>query len=194
MTTPRDDDESVAAAVRVMPRIEPLPARIDLGEQVVGSDLWFEVAVPKVIDGFDGAGIMIGAIEPIARAGAPRCTGPHPLIDPGTVADTASHAFRPDFRPRAIGEHATEPVRVRFAPGASGHYDSQLRVDLQWSDGTRDRQTLQLHASARNLTDVPADARMTSHEAKGVERAELPIASRRVSLCHGVATAAACGR
>ena len=180
MTAPRDSDENLKAAVRLH-RIEPLPPRIDLGEQVVGSDQWFEVAVPKVIDGFDGAGIMIGAIEPIARAGGPRCAGPHPLIDPGAVVETGSHAFRPDFRPRAIGEHATEPVRVRFAPGASGPYDSQLQLDMQWSDGTRGHQTVQLHASARNLTDVPADARMTSHEAKSVEHAEGPIASSHAS-------------
>lgn len=151
-----DQEPKPGTTALSLPRIAPFPELVDLGDQVVGSDQWYEVARPTLLDGFERPGIALGAIQPWPSSEASSVAPRSVLHNPAAVAQTVSGAFHPDLQPRLVGSEYSSPIRVRFAPQSIGRYRALLNLMLSWPDGTRIQQAIRLVASSRQISDPPS--------------------------------------
>ncbi len=174
-----------------LPRVLPLgPARIDLGEQVVGSRESFDLVLPRVSDQFVGTAVVRGSIGGVSS----RSAGAGPLASPDLIDAIEHAAFAvetgPGGAPLVLDTRAMRPIRVEFSPRHPGRYDAMVHLALHWSDGAVTDHEVSVTGRARALTDVPrqhapaapAPNDLTGHEAPSHDRSELATTHNAASV------------
>ena len=146
----KHEDEARVAASLPANRLSPLPARFDVGEQIVGSDHLFELAAPFNVGVHTGPAAVVADIE-----GDPSftCAWQRDLEESGTLHDAS------------LQEQLSHPIRVRFAPTRTDVMQATLMVRARWADGHEERQRLLVTGRARALDEAPTpDPAEVAHE------------------------------
>ena len=138
------------AAPRSASRLTPLPARFDLGEQIVGSDHLFALAAPFNLGVHTGPAAVTAGIQGDSSFS---CAWRRDLEESGTLRDTS------------LQDQLANPIAVRFAPTRTDVMQATLIVRARWTDGHEEQQQVLVTARARALDEVPTpDPAAIAHE------------------------------
>ncbi|HEU0036390.1 MAG TPA: hypothetical protein VFQ53_37515 [Kofleriaceae bacterium] len=141
-------------------RVAPFPARIDLGEHIVGSCHELTLLIPRAVE---HATVLVSP-----RPAAHEECGPAENVIEAAVKQRSqgvASAHRAEaFSPVAPFHMTTAPVPIRFWPSFAGVHETDVTLVLRWPDGTLDTRVVRVHAKARRLNDAPSNASLTGDE------------------------------
>lgn len=142
----------------VLPRIMPLPDRVEIDEQIVGSEHVFPIAKLAMlmnagVDGFVSAEVLPSRIgqSPFSKQLG---------LDPGPTLAATSSAFMIEEdvpRPNVLGRDS-HPIRLRFSPTAAGLYTADVMISVVWRDGSTEKHRITVVARAREVDQLPDKA------------------------------------
>lgn len=141
-------------------RLGPLPSSIDLGEQIVGSDHWYEIALLEVVDGFAGNAAVTTWCETYGSTSSATVALAASLgLDEQAVAaveDREARALLGEIRPQIEPGDRLQPLRVRYAPLRPGASAATVRYRIHWTDGRTSEGSVMVRARARHLDAAPS--------------------------------------
>jgi hypothetical protein len=150
-----DQVDRIATTIRKPPRPAPLPASHDVGEQIVGSDHWFDIGVARVIGETNLEAAVVRRIEGVGESRVAPVGTPSELR-----LGSGEEAFATDDHPARLGgglinSELTVPLRVRFRPQRTGRFRAELVVQHRWDNGHVDEQRMTVTGGARRLDEAP---------------------------------------
>lgn len=145
------------------PRLTPMPAVLDVGEQVFGSSHVFEVRAPFNLG---PGGALLSATLASQESPFAIESAPAQLDESGKLWGTT------------LDQQLNASIKIRFSPVADReyprkHFSAELRVFAKWPDGATEVRVVFLRGHARKLGDKPNPPRSDADVRRNqTERAE----------------------
>jgi hypothetical protein len=138
----------------------PIPEVVDLGDVIVGSDHWYEIAPLALAPGFLGEGVVTSFVEGGSSTSHVTASVAASLGVSDQVIEDVQRARVGTFSTdavRRISSFAAPPVlRVRFAAQGPGALTTRLQYAIRWTDGHLEHGTVVVRARACDLVDAPS--------------------------------------
>lgn len=165
-------DEEGPGPLRLVPALfaHP-PAAIDLGEQIVGSDHWYEFAPIQSVVGTQSTGVLHSWCEPAAASSSAIKIATQLGVNESAVTAATMTEMTGEDRREVSSAAPNPPLRVRYKPAKAGETIGVLHYSIRTHDGAVSQGSVMVRARARAIDASPT--KMPESEAPST-RVEVP--------------------